>query len=382
MAGYTVVRLLGNLFISVENPRELQGKVWLYVVSQNNYESLKFIQEGLPDAVFVAGQSKEIGRYNPRVERISLRRKVLYYYKFLTLYFQFLKHDRQSTLRFFDVMYDAVGFYEVYIRKLQKYKPTAVVFANDHNADARAMLLAAKALDIKTVYIQHASVSTIFPPLAFDLSLLEGRDSLEKYKSCGPVAGRVELVGMPKADAFVPFRNHKSTIQTIGLGINLMDELTAIEQLLRELAGSFPDLDFILRPHPRDKRNFTFLQNISSQISFSTGTKESVFEYLKNLDVLVSGNSGIHLEAVLLNVWSIYYNFNPLDKLHDYYGFVQQGLVDAAADADALVMLLREHLNQKPEVYMRAQYYNATVGTEFDGRSRELALKFINNFVA
>ncbi|MBF9253781.1 hypothetical protein I2I11_10790 [Pontibacter sp. 172403-2] len=381
VAGYTIVRLLGNLFASVEHPHKLRSKVWLYVVSQNNYDSLKFIQEGLPDAVFVAGQSKDIGRYNGMVRRLSLRRKILYYYKFLPLYFQFLKHNRQSTLRFSDVLYDAVGFYEVYLRKLQKYKPAAIVFANDHNADARAMLLAAKTLGIKTAYIQHASVSPIFPPLSFDLSLLEGQDTLDKYKLCGPITGKVELVGMPKADAFVPFRNHNSSIQTIGLGCNLMDDLAAIEQLLRELASSFPDLYFILRPHPRDKRDFTFLQNISSRISFSTGVDEPVFEYLKRLDVQISGNSGIHLEAVLLNVWSIYYNFNPQEKLHDYYGFVEQGLVDAAPDAASLVMRLRQHLQHKPDVFLLAKYYNATVGTAFDGKSGELALKLINDFV-
>ena len=75
VAGYTFVRLFGNLFKSVEKPENLRGKVWLYVVSQNNYDSLKFIQEGLPDAVFVAGQSKSIGKYNKVVQRLSLRRR-------------------------------------------------------------------------------------------------------------------------------------------------------------------------------------------------------------------------------------------------------------------------------------------------------------------
>jgi len=381
IAGYTLLRLVGNIFKTVEHPCKLQSKVWLYVVSQNNYDSLKFIKEVLPDAVFVAGQSKDIGRYKQVVERISLRRKLLYYYKYLPLYFQFLKYKKQSTLRFFDVLYDATGFYEVYLRKLQKYKPKAIIFANDHNADARAMLLAAKALGIKTVYIQHASVSPIFPPLAFDLNLLEGQDSLNKYKSCGPVAGRVELIGMPKADAFFQFRNRHSTIQTIGIGCNLMDEVAAVEQLLRQLTSSFPNLHFILRPHPRDKRNFNTLASISPSIHLSDSSTVATFDYLRQLDVQISGNSGIHLEAVLLNVWSIYYNFNPQEKLYDYYDFVQHGLVDAAADGPSLAILLRQHLQQKPDVYLRAQYYNGTVGTPFDGQSSELALKLINDFV-
>ncbi len=382
MAAHTFFRLFGNLFQSVEQLEKLQHKVWLYVVSQNNYDSLHFLQEGIPDAVMVAGQSKEIGKYNQTVARLSLRRKLLYYYKFLPLFFQFLAHRKQSTLRFVDLLYDAIGFYEIYLQKLRKYKPSCVVFANDHNADARAMLLAAKKLGIKTAYVQHASVSNLFPPLAFDLSLLEGQDSLDKYKLCGPVEGRVEFIGMPKADKFVPLRNHHSTIQTIGIGCNLMDLTKEIEQLLIHLTKDFPSLQIILRPHPRDKRNFGALASISSTISISDSRTVATFDYLRQLDVQISGNSGIHLEAVLLNVWSIYYNFNPKEALHDYYGYVAHGLVEAAASYEELRQMLQQSINQRPEVYLRAQYYNATVGTEYDGRSGELALQHLRSFLA
>ncbi|MCX2739106.1 hypothetical protein [Pontibacter anaerobius] len=381
MLGYTLVRLFGNLFHSVENGEKLQGKVWLYVVSQNNYDSLKFIQEGLEGAVFVAGQSKAIGKYNKKVERISLRRKILYYHKFPPLYFEFLKYKKESTLRFTDVLFDAVGFYEVYLRKLQKYKPAAIVFANDHNPDARAMLLAAKSMGIKTIYIQHASVSPMFPPLEYDLILLEGQDALDKYKMCGSVTGQVELIGMPKADAYVPFRNKNQTILTIGIGCNLMDDLKEVEKLVRQLTASFQELLIILRPHPRDTRNFGLFTSISPNVTLSDSRSIPTFDYLRQIDVQISGNSGIHLEAVLLNVWSIFYDFNPKHKLEDYYGFVQNGLIEAASGPDELIFLLRENIAHKPSVYSRASYYNATVGTQHDGQSGILALEYIRRFL-
>jgi hypothetical protein len=377
MAGYTLVRLFGNLFRSVEQPQRLQGKVWLYVVSQNNYDSLHFLQEAIPAAVMVAGQSKAIGRYNRQVARLSLRKKLLYYYKFLPLFFQFLAHRKHSTLRFVDLLYDAVGFYEVYLQKLKKYRPQAIVFANDHNADARAMLLAAKKLGIKTVYVQHASVSNLFPPLAFDLNLLEGQDSLDKYKQCGPVNGRVEFIGMPKADKFVPLRNKRQHVQTLGIACNLMDRVKEVEQLLRHISRDFPKLRILLRPHPRDKRSYTFATAISPNVGFSDGRQQSVFEYLQSIDMLISGNSGIHLEAVLLNIWSVYFNFNPKEELHDYYGYVAKGLVEEATSYAKLKPLIAQGLAHKPEVYLRARYYNATVGTPYDGNSSGLACDFV-----
>lgn len=381
VAGYTVVRLKGNLFQSPENPEKLKGKVWLYVVSQNNYDSLKFIEDSLPNAVLVAGQNKEIGKYNKQVERISLKKKILYYYKFLPLLLQFLRENKVSTTRFYDVLYDAIGFYEIYLEKLQKYKPSCIVFANDHTPDARAMLLAAKTAGIKTVYIQHASVSTIFPPLQFDLNLLEGQDSLNKYKACGPVDGKAELIGMPKADAYVSFRNRNQQIKTIGIGANLMDLTEEIEQVLIKLTQTFPDLQIILRPHPRDKRGFSFALNADNRVSISDGSQVPVFDFLQQIDVLIAGNSGIHLEAVLLNVWSVYYNFNPQENLQDYYGYVAHGLSDQATSADQLILLLQQNVQQKPDVFTRASYYNATVGTAWDGRSRGLAIAHLQDLL-
>ncbi|WP_018477406.1 glycosyltransferase family protein [Pontibacter roseus] len=381
MGGYTLVRLIGNLFQKVEKPEKLQGKVWLYVVSQNNYDSLHFLQAGIPDAVLVAGQSKAIGRYNDTIARISLRKKLLYYYKFPSLFLRFLSHRRKSTLRFADLLYDAIGFYEVYLQKLRKYRPQAIVFANDHNADARALLLAASTLGIKTAYVQHSSISHLFPPLSFDLSLLEGQDSLDKYRQCGPVEGRVELVGMPKADGFTKLRNNSRRVQTIGIACNLMDLTEELKALLVNITRDFPSFRIVLRPHPRDRRDFSFIRTISPSIKLSDSGQQRVFEYLQGLDMLISGNSGVHLEAVLLNVWSVYFNFNPKEELHDYYGYVAHGLVDAASSYQELKPMLQQGMSQKPEVYLRARYYNATVGTEFDGRSGELALKHLQNFL-
>ncbi|WP_233555556.1 glycosyltransferase family protein [Pontibacter oryzae] len=381
MGGYTFVRLFGNLLSAVEKPQALEGKVWLYVVSQNNYDSLKFIAEGLPDSVFVAGQSKALGKYRYAVQRISLRQKIIFYYKLLPLSLQFLKHNRKSTLRFFDLLYDAIGFYEVYLEKIRKYKPKAIIFANDHNADARAMLLAAKANGIKTVYIQHASVSALFPPLSFDLNLLEGQDALDKYCSCGPISGEVKLIGLPKADAFVFKRNQSNTIRTIGIGCNLLDDLTEIKNLVKSLSLALPDIKFILRPHPRDKRNFQAMVAMSPNITLSDSHHELTFDYLQQLDVQISGNSGIHLEAVLLNVWSIFYDFNPSQRLDDYYGFIKHGLVDTSDSTVHLLSLLKLNLTSKPNVVGRAAYYNSTIDTPYDGNSKTLALNCINSFL-
>ncbi|WP_246601933.1 hypothetical protein [Hymenobacter profundi] len=382
VAGYAALRLVGNVFRPIRNAEELHGKVWLYVVSQNNYEALHFLREALPDAVLVAGQSKQIGRYNQQVNRLSLRRKLLYYGQFPGALVGLRKTEGRLAWRFFNLIFNAIGYYEVYCRALRHYQPRAVVFANDHNDDARALLLACRAEGVPTAYVQHASVSASFPPLGFDLSLLEGQDALDKYHQCGPVQGRVELVGMPKADVFLTQKNQQPTVQRVGIAINLLDETPAITEAIDFLLREFPTLAFTFRPHPGDQRDFTFLRQQHPTLRFSDARQESVFEFLHQQDALVAADTSTHLEATLLNVASIYYRFGTHAGTDDYYGYVAHGLVPRARSLQELGTLLRQYQQHKPlDLYQRAAYYNATLGTIDEGHSQQRAVRLLREWL-
>lgn len=383
VAGYTALRLVGHVFQPIRNPDKLAGATWLYVVSANNYEALKFIAEARPDAVLVAGQGKNIGRYGGVVNRLSLRRKILYYGQYPAALRGLRRLVGGRATRFFDLVFYATGYYEVYRRALRHYRPRAVVFANDHNDDARALLLACHAEGVPTAYVQHASVSTNFPPLGFDLSLLEGQDALDKYRQCGPVRGRVALVGMPKADAFLSQRNTAPQVRRVAVACNLLDELPAVANTLTYLLRELPELTFTLRPHPGDRRDFSALRQALPLLQWSNPRRENVFEFLQTHDALVAADTSTHLEATLLNVASVYYRFSPSSTLADYYGYAAHGLSEWAHSHAELAAALRRLARHKPlGLYRRATYYNASLGTPDEGHSRTLALRCLGEWLA
>ena len=382
VTAYTGLRLVGNIVRPIHNPCQLRGAVWLYVVSANNYEALRFIKESRPDAVLVAGQGKNIGRYSKVVNQLSLRRKVLFYWQYPAVLLGLHQLVGGRALRFFDLVFYAIGYYEVYRRALRYYCPRAVVFANDHNDDSRSLLLACQAEGIPTAYVQHASVSTNFPPLSFDLSLLEGQDALIKYQQCGPVGGRVELVGMPKADTFLRERNTASAVRRVAVACNLLDELPALIETLSTLLQELPVLHFTLRPHPNDRRDFIPLRRALPQLTWSDPHKENIFEFLQQHDALIAADTSTHLEAVLLNIASIYYRFSPSPSLADYYGYAAHGLSEWAHSLPELVTMLHQLASVKSQdLYQRAAYYNATLGTAYEGKSRTLALQLLNEWL-
>ena len=381
--GYAGLRLLGNVFQPIKNRDDLHGKVWLYVVSANNYDALEFIQKARPDAVLVAGQAKNVGRYNKAVNRLSLRRKLLYYWQFSLALAGLLRTDGGRAWRFFDFIFYAIGYYEVYRRALRHYRPRAVIFSNDHNDDTRSLLLACHAEGVPTAYVQHASVSANFPPLSFDLNLLEGQDALDKYRRCGPVHGRVELVGMPKADAYLNQKNTAPAVRRVGLACNIHDPMPALTETLTYLLRELPELTFTLRPHPSDGRDFEPLRQLLPALHWSSARQENVFEFLLRQDALVAADTSTHLEATLLNVASIYYRFGTNPLTDDYYGYAARGLVERADTPAQLAAVLRRYAQHKPiDLYQRAAYYNATLGTPDEGRSQPHTLALLNAWLA
>ena len=374
-------RLILNLFLPVKNRENITGKIWLYVVSKNNYESLEFLKEALPEAVFVAGQNKQIGIYNQKVNRLSTRFKVKYLPKFPGLLWGLYRLKGPRALRFFDLIFAATGYYELSKKYLQQYRPQAIIFANDHNTDPRALLLAANEMNIPTVYIQHASVSTSFPPLEFSLNLLEGQDALTKYQQCGPICGEVKLIGMPKADKFIAFKNNTASIRQIGICVNIIDDLSAVRELVNSLLTLKEDFIISIRPHPSDSRDYSFISALNETVLLSDSKIEPAFAFLTKQDAIIAADSSIHLEAVMLNVLSIYYRFGASNFVYDYYGYVQNGLIEAADTLDQLISFLQQYQHNRPQVYPRAKYYNAVLGTEHEGKSHELALRFIREFL-
>ncbi|GAB3722632.1 hypothetical protein GCM10027594_03390 [Hymenobacter agri] len=99
-------------------------------------------------------------------------------------------------------------------------------------------------------------------------------------------------------------------------------------------------------------------------------------------DALVAADTSTHLEAVMLNVASIYFRFaaNPLTD--DYYGYTARGLVERANSPTELAAALRRYAHHKPaDLYQRANYYNATLGTPDEGHSRERTASILNDWL-
>ena len=322
----------------------------LYINSLNTYKVLKFLESSKSSRIL-----QESGLSNN-----TFNFSIIAILELPIAYIYALKLDFKFYLTYPDFFFENWGKLESNVSFLEKQSMLEIViFANDHNVHNRLFLHACRMKNIKTVYLQHAPVSKYFPPLKFNQAFLFGEVDYETYLSIGVGDGvNVILSGMPHFDKYYKLRKEivNTTPKVVGVSVNLLDDLKKLAQLLSELLRVY---EVVVRFHPRDNR----LEESSFKgVSFSNCNKESSFEYLAKIDMHIAGDSGIHLESILLNTPSFYFKMST-GPVKDYYRFVHHGVIKEISD----IRCLNDLVDGK-NVYMAAKPFCVSVGTENEGR--------------
>lgn len=300
------------------------------------------------------------------------------------LYKRLKEHKTQKAERYFPEIAKVYLYLAYFFRVLSEAAPRYVITSNDHSALNRCMLAVAHHLDIKTVYIQHASVSTAFPALLFDYAFLDGPAAADIYQQCSEnrpatlkrqVKTRIIYSGQKKSLT----RRSAPTCDRVGIAVNKLDDMDSVIRLTQLLKKQ--GVNLVIRWHPRqsqhDIRRLQRQAGENSKLSLSNPEHESINDFLNNVGWLVAGNSSIHLEAAIKGVAPIYFEFSRTD-ISDYYGYARRGLAKWVKSEEELIALLVS--DAAPEVNEEAvRFYSSTFGTEWEGREGELVAKHLSS---
>ncbi len=258
----------------------------------------------------------------------------------------------------FALIWRAYGSYKLAIEMLNKYAPKFVVVASDQDPFARALVSKARENDIRTVYVQHAAVTNKFPPLDFSFSFLDGKESLSKYKQAGEIKGTIVLSGGVRFDRVLT--PHKSPQNMVGVAINTIDDKKKVKELCMYLISN--NIDVVFRPHPTMNKSDWKVWCKKNNVSFSDPDNEDSFQFLTGINLLVSNQSSIHLDAAIIGTKSTLYNFSNGIQ-NDYYGFLANDLIKESHTHEEIIMLLKDNKGVNTNV----RYYNSSSQTDFFG---------------
>lgn len=294
------------------------------------------------------------------------------------LYRDLQKDNAVAAEWYFSTFCQAYIYLVYFWRILRDIRPDYVITANDHNVSNRSMMAVAHFLGIKTVYMQHASVSGLFPALRVDYAFLDGQSALDTYRLCEinqPQAGfkaplpKIILSGQKKHIV----RSEKTEDLPTGVAINTLDDCERVIDFICTLAEAGKKV--CLRWHPSQSRadlGYLFRNLLGHPyVSFSDPRKESASEFLSKVAWVVAANTSIHLEAALAGASAIYYEFGQ-PELPDYYGYVKNGLAKPARSVNEVISILEECGVGRYSNIDAVRFYSATYMTDWDGKEAEL----------
>ncbi|EHK54132.1 hypothetical protein [Allomesorhizobium alhagi] len=197
-------------------------------------------------------------------------------------------------------------------------KPTALVLANDHSPSRVALSMIMKGLNVPRVYLQHAEVTSGFPPLDFEYCVLRNKKSLDTYKTIGPIAGRVFVITRYTEpftrELLVRPRGQKVTVVIYPTSRIIVEML---KQLLIELRSNSGVEKIIIKEHPGAAKQ---LRN-----QFEGVGVEFTCAIPEDDHIAIVGNSSVAIELLHRGI-PVYQNFDFDPVCPDYYGFVRGGL--------------------------------------------------------
>lgn len=340
----------------------------------NQFQSLNKIITGMTHKTSVISTHPEY-RTDEIAHEVLESLGANYNRKILRSFFKFSGKDKMVWANRFYKIHGLLGLYEWMRLSMLASKPNLKYFigANDHSGISQIGFVAARDVGLKTIYIQHASISDKFPPLRTDYALLDGQDALDKYEAAGSFKTKVHLLGASKYDTYLSNRAINTIGDLVGICIGHVLPNHVDFETLCQLLEEKGDL-FCLRFHPAVS-NEVRQQYSAKGWAISNPEEETALDFIMRCHTVVSADSNILLEAILLKRRPIYLSHDA--SIFDYYGFLNRKVLEGVCYNAKDVCDMLSKLYHLEDYRPQAKHYQETLYTEWEGRSAELVIQKI-----
>lgn len=273
--------------------------------------------------------------------------------------------------------YKVLGQYRYWLKAFKKSNAKYYIAANDHSGLSQIGFVAARDAGLKTIYVQHAAISDLFPPLMVDYALLDGQDAKQKYLNAGPTNAEIHLIGTMKYDPYLqnPELNQPGELIGICIGTAAHDiqKNIALCHRLEQMENSF-----CLRFHPvvDTETRSAFTKN---GWPASEPEKESALDFIFRCHTVISGDSTILLEASVLKRRPLYFASDGIGM--DYYGFLKAGVLDKAYYTPEEVTQSLDLPYNIDAHRKKAKIFCNTLYTPDEGHSTDKAIKILEKIL-
>lgn len=257
---------------------------------------------------------------------------------------------------------------EAYLNLLRQTRPSHVVVADDTTTHGRVLVLAAQALDIPTLNIQHGAIADVqhYRHAIADRMAVWGEHDRALLVQNGVPESRLVITGQPRFDASAQIADAHAVRRALKLPSAHKLILWATTPYVARLAYDFPERNqrylaallallereqdwiLLLKLHPVDQRK-AYAQHLSEchtrlRKRVRLYQQEDIQELLLVSDVVVAWNTSVIQEAALLHKPMVGMNFFSFPES---IPSVSSGIALPATNEEELAHALRQVLHNE-----------------------------------
>lgn len=370
---YILIKNLVNYFSRNRDIISSDKQVLLYINSKNTLDVLGALQDESSVLFSQSNRFNDVSVKTPNTFNVKFKTSIWVNILSILNFPNFLRYW-PGVLKYPNLYFENWGkFYSnmLFLKKNKHIK--LVVFANDHNVQNRLFKFSCERSGIRTLYLQHASVTSNFPPLDFDYNFLFGQKDFSVYQKAGPVRGKVNLIGSPKFDKFYNTKDIFSH-NIIGIATNLSTSHKDLIELIRRI-GLTTSYKVSIKTHPNDSRKFSFKSPILIEKQC-----DSLINFLTNIDILFAADSSIHLEAIYSGVPTLYFTEDN-HKTKDAYGFIEYNLVKPYPISEIDEEIISSTIADYEKQHENLKYFIESVNESIDGKVAEYVRRTIKSIL-
>ena len=186
---------------------------------------------------------------------------------------------------------------------------------------------------------------------------------------------------MRNRDSILNTKNiSEKSLVRIGLLLKGTDKISDIHLNIKHLKKYGK---VIIRPHPNMEKSEIKKKLISiwaNDIHFSDPWLESAYIFLSKIDLLVSGNSTMLLEAAVMSVMPIYVE-SMSGGVIDYYGFAKNKVTINAKKIEDISSKHIQSIKKYKANPSAIKYYNDTYNTSNFGKEAQRVIELIELYL-
>ncbi|NEN23436.1 hypothetical protein G3O08_07975 [Cryomorpha ignava] len=351
----------------------INRKVLILVQTENQRNALIPLVKRFGNEVQLLDLRAESSETKPTQEQLQYL-ALLHSWNMLLSFFTVRGNDRIIYRKRFYNLHTVLGYYE-YAKKLitQKNTPLKLVIAsNDHSGISISVFLACNSCKLESLYVQHASVNQGVTPLIMTYAFLDGKDAQDKYHNAGSSNTKISLTGIMKLDPYLALPAIKELGKYVSVGISTyFCDIDKNFNLCQELESR--NIPFIVRFHPNVPPHIR--EKFAAHSWKISDNRETALDHILNTKAVISGDSTILLEAIMLYRRPVY--FASEGVVNDFYHYLKNGLIDKAyTDIEELVNGLEQDFDMNLH-RKKAKYYNDALYSDYEGQSVERTAELI-----